>query len=109
MIIKHKQQCYQKEKTSDKTSAESHIYWEKQFHKNPLYFRINADFDADNEIKNSSIVNKTTNIYKQNPVCKRYIKESELEDVSKKGYYKSPSGYENVDCFVDEVIKVAEN
>ena len=43
----------------------------KQFHKNPLCFRIYADFEADNEINNSSIGNETTNIYEQNPVCNR--------------------------------------
>ena len=31
---------------------------------------------------------------------------SELEDVLKSGYYKSPLGYDNVDWFVDEVIKL---
>ena len=33
----------------------------KHFHKNPLYFRIYADFEADNEKDNSSIGNKTSN------------------------------------------------
>ena len=28
-----------------------------------------------------------------------------MEDVLKSGYYKSPLGYENIDWFVDEVIK----
>ena len=32
---------------------------------NPLYFRIYADYEADNEIDVSSIGNRTTNIYKQ--------------------------------------------
>ena len=31
---------------------------------------------------------------------------SELEDVLKSDYYKSPLGYDNVDWFVDEVIKL---
>ena len=35
-----------------------------------------------------------------------YRIESELEDVLKSGYYESPLGYDNVDWFVDEVIKV---
>ena len=30
--------------------------------------------------------------------------ESELEDVFQSGHYKGPRGYNNVDCFVDEVI-----
>ena len=38
------------------------------FHMNPLYFRIIADFEADNEIDNSSKKNKPTNFYTQNPM-----------------------------------------
>ena len=78
----------------------------KHFHKNPLHFRIYSDFEADNEKDNSSIANKTTNIYKQNPVLNGYHIESELNDILKSGYYKSPSGYDNVDWFVNEVVKL---
>ena len=85
----------------------SHIYiGKKHFHKNPLYFRIYADFEADNEKDNSKIGNKTTNIYKQNPVLNGYYIISELEDVLKSGYYESPLGYDNVDWFVKEIIKL---
>ena len=55
------------------------------FHKNPLYFRIYADFEADNEKDNSIVRNKTTNIYKQNPVLNGYRIVSELEDVLQSG------------------------
>ena len=78
----------------------------KHFHENPLYFRIYADFEADNEKDNSNIGNKTTNIYKQNPVLNGYQIVSELEDVLKSGYHKSPLGYNNVDWFVNEVINL---
>ena len=50
--------------------------------------------------------NKTTNIYKQNPVLNGYHIISELEDVLESGYYESPLGYDNVDWFVKEVIKL---
>ena len=50
------------------TSSESHLHWKKQFHKNPLYFSIIADFEADNEVDGSSVGIKTTNIYEQNLV-----------------------------------------
>ena len=33
---------------------------------------MNADSEADNEIDNSCIENKTTDIYKQNPLCIGY-------------------------------------
>ena len=65
MLIKHKQKCGIDNLTTIKTSNESHLHWKKHFHKNPLYFRIYADFEADNEKDNSSKGNKTTNIYKK--------------------------------------------
>ena len=83
MLMKHKQKCGDDNITTIKTSNESHIYWKKPFHKNPFYFRIYADFKADNEKHNSSIGNKTTNIYKQNPVLDGYHIEPELENVLK--------------------------
>ena len=68
MIIKHKQQCLLKEITSIKTSPKSHLNWKNLFNRNPLYFRMYAGFEADNENDNSSIGNKTSNVCKQNPV-----------------------------------------
>ena len=106
MLILHKPKCENKDITTIRTSKDSHLHWKKHFHKNPLDFRIYADFAADNEKDNSSIGNKTTNIYKQNPVLNGYHIESELEDVLKSENYKSPLGYNNVDWFVDEVIKL---
>ena len=106
MLIKHKQKCENNDITTIKTSNKSHIHWEKHFHNNPLYFRIYADFEADNEKDNSIVGNKTTNICKQNPVLNGYHIVSELEDVLESDYYKSPLGYNNVDWFVDEVIRL---
>ena len=106
MLTKHKEKCSDDNITVIRTSNESHLHWKKHFHKNPLYFRIYADFEADNEKDNSIIGNKTTNIYKQNPVLNGYYLVSELEDVLKSEYYKSLLGYDNVDWFVDEVIKL---
>ena len=106
MLMKHKEKCGDNNITGIKTSNESHLQWKKHFHKNPLYFRIYADFEADNEKDNSIIGNKTTNIYKQKPVLNGYHIVSKLEDVLKSDYYKFPLGYDNVDCFVDEVIKL---
>ena len=40
------------------------------------------------------------------PVLNGYHIESELEDVLKSDYYKSPLGYDNVDWFFNEVLKV---
>ena len=42
-------------------------YWKKHFLKDPLYFRIYADFEADNGTDNFDIVDKTTKLYNQNP------------------------------------------
>ena len=102
----HKPKCENNDITTIRTSPDSHLDWKNHFHKNPLYFRINADFEVDNEKDNSIVGNKTTNIYKQNPVLNGYRIKSKLEDVLQSGYYKSPLGYDNVDWFVNEVMKV---
>ena len=104
MLVKHKKLC--KENQQLKTSSISHIYWNKYFQKNKLYFRIYADFEADDKKENIKIGDKTTNIYKQEPVCNGYQIISDLEDVLKTEYHKSPLGHENVNWFVDEIIKL---
>ena len=44
----------------------NHIFFgKKYFNKNPLYFRKYADFEADKEIDNFNVGNKTTIINKQ--------------------------------------------
>ena len=95
-LINHKENCGDDNICTIRTSNESHLFCKKHFHKKPLYFRIIADFEAENEIENSSVGNKTTNIYKQNPVLNGYYIISELEDVLEGGYYESPLGYKNV-------------
>ena len=106
MLMKHKEKSGDDKITTIKTSIESHLYWKKHFDKNPLYFRIYADFEADNEKDNSIIGNKIKNIYKQNPILNGYRRVSELDDVLQSGYHKSPLAHNNVDWFVDEVIKL---
>ena len=79
---------------------------EKIFHRNPLKFRIHADFEADNEIINFSIGDRTTNIYEQNAFLNEDYIESELDDILQKGFYKSHIRYNNMGWFVNEVIKL---
>ena len=69
-----------------KTSSDFLFPWRTYFHNNPMYFRTFADFEADNEIDNSSVGNKTVIVYKQNSVCNGYTVISELEDVLKTDY-----------------------
>ena len=64
---------------------ESHLHWRYPFHKNPLVLRKIAEFEADKEIENSSIGSKTTDFYKQNPVCYGYCIKSDLTDVLQSG------------------------
>ena len=71
--MKHREKCGIKDACTIRTSSESHFHWKDHFHKNLSYFRIIADFEADNEIDFSSIGNKTINIFKQNPVCNNWI------------------------------------
>ena len=106
MLIKHREKCGDDNITTIKTSNKSHLHWEKHFHKNPLYFRIYADFEADNEKADSILGNKTTNLYKQNPVLNGYYILSELEDILKSEYHQSPLGYDNGNWFVNEIIKL---
>ena len=106
MLNKHKPKSENNNITTIRTSKDSHFHCKKHFHKNTLYFRIYADFEADNEKNNSSIGNKTTNIYKQNPVLIGYHIVSELENILKSDYYKYPLGYNNVAWFVNEGIKL---
>ena len=103
MLMLHKPKTGNNIITTIRTSSESHLHWKKYFHKNPLYFRIYAVFEADNEKDNSSVVNKTTKNHKQNLILKWYHMKFELEDVLKSDYYKSPLGYSNVGWFVNEV------
>ena len=42
----------------NRTSSESYLLWKKHFDKNPLFFKIYADFEAEIEIDISSIGNK---------------------------------------------------
>ena len=85
MLMIHKPNCENNDITAIRTSPESHLIWKKHFHKNPLYFRIYEDFEADNEIDNSSVGNKTTNIFKPNPILNGYNIVSELDDVLESG------------------------
>ena len=68
-----------------RTSNDSHLYCKKHYHKNSLCFRIIADFEADNEVDDSRVGNKTANICKQIPVLNGYHIISELEDVLESG------------------------
>ena len=58
------------------------------------------------EKDNSSVGNKTINIYKQNPVLNGYHIVSEIEGVLTSEYHKSPLGYDIVDWFFVEVIEL---
>ena len=106
MLMSHKQKCGDDNMTTIKSSNESHLHWKDHFNKNPLDFSVYNDFEADNEKDNSSIGNKTSNIYMPIPVCNGYRIVSELENVLKSGHYKPPLGYENVNWFIDEIIKL---
>ena len=92
MLKIHKPKCENNDITTIRTSPNSHLHWKEHFHKNPLFFRIYADFEADDEKDNSSVGDKTTNFYKQNPVPNGYHIICELDVVLKSEYYKSPLG-----------------
>ena len=105
VLEKHTERCRQQDFTAIRVSNESHLMWKKHFHKIPLYFGIYGDFECNNKINYSHIGNKTTNISKQNPMCNGFYILSELEDILEPGYHSS-FGENNVEWFVDEVIKI---
>ena len=82
------------------------FFGRKDFHQNPLFVRIFAHFETDKEIDNCSIGNKTTNIFKQNSKFNGHYIVYELNIISKSGYHECPPGYDKVDWFVDEVMKL---
>ena len=106
MLRLDKEKCGNNDITTIETLPESHLHWKERISKNPLYFWIYADFEADNEKDNSSIGNKTTSIYKQSPVPNGYRIISELEDASTSWYHKPPLGYIIINWFVNEVKKI---
>ena len=61
-LLNHKEKCGEDNKCTIRTSSDSHLHWKNRFHKNTLYFRTYADFEADNEIDNSSVGFKTSMI-----------------------------------------------
>ena len=60
-LLNHKEKCGDDNICTIRTSSESHTQWNKHFHKNLLYSRIHADFEADSKKQDSSISNRTTN------------------------------------------------
>ena len=67
--MKHEKRFELQEITAIKTPNKSHLSWKKYFHRNPLYFKSCADFEAYNEKNKSKIGKKTTDNYMQKPVC----------------------------------------
>ena len=49
MLMIHKPRCENNDITTNRNAPDSHLHWKNHFLKNPLYFRIDADFEADNE------------------------------------------------------------
>ena len=105
VLKKHKDRCEQQDFTAIKLSLDKQLNWKKHYQKVPLYFRIYADFECNNSPVDTNIGEHTTNIYKQNPVCNGYYIVSDLPSVLQSGYV-SNFGPNNVDWFVDEIIKL---
>ena len=69
MLLIHKPKNQNYEATTIKLQ-ENHIFMGKNiFIKNQYFFRIFADFGAENEIDNSNRGNKTTNVYMSKMQC----------------------------------------
>ena len=92
--------------TSIGSSNDSHFFCESHFQKKPSRLSIYPDSETDNEIDESKIRNKITDVNKQNPVSNGYHIVSELGDLLQSGFYDSSLGYDNVDWFADGVISL---
>ena len=86
VLKKHKERREQQDFTAIRFFSDKHLTWKKHYRKVPLYFRKNADFECNNEKDNSIMGEKTTNIYKQNPVCNGYYIVSDMTEVLAKEY-----------------------
>ena len=106
MLTSHKPKCENINITAIRTSPESHLHWNNHFQKNPKFFRVYADFEADNDKKDNVIGNKTTNIYNQNQVLNGYNIISGIGNILKGGYHESPLGCNDLVWFVNQVIKL---
>ena len=51
----HEPYCESYDITTITTSSDFHLHWKNDFHKNPLFFRVQADVEADIEIHISNI------------------------------------------------------
>ena len=81
LLMIHKLKCKNYEIPTIRNSPKSNLHWKSFFHRYLLFFGTYADFEADNEFDNSSIGNKTTDIYKQSLILNGYHIAPELEDV----------------------------
>ena len=63
-----------------------------------------AVFEADKDIDNSKVGNKTIIVYKQNPECIGFYILSDSIDILQSGYFESPLEHYKVDWSVDELI-----
>ena len=78
--------------------------FKKHFHKILPYFRVYVDFECSNKREDSHIGYKTTKFLNQNPTCNGFCLVSELNIVLQ-SVYRSCFSENNVEWFVDEVIK----
>ena len=52
------------------------------------------------------VIKQLITYFKQNQICNRYYITSELNDVLESGFYEFFQGYDRLDSFVHEVMKV---
>ena len=102
----HKEKCGDDNICTIRTSSVSHTQLNKHCYENPSCFEVYADFEVDNEINTSTKGNKTTNNYRQNPVPNGYHIHSELNDFLPSGYPESLLCHNNVEWFVNKILKL---
>ena len=79
--------CEQQGILTIKRSNEPYLNCKRHFHKFSSHVKVFEDFEADIKIDISCTINKTTNIFEQNPQCNGYHVLSELNNIFKKGLF----------------------
>ena len=83
MLMIHEPRCENYDIPTIRTSSESPIHSKYHFHKNSIYFRLYAVFEADNESDNTIIGNKT-NFFINKTRCLMVI----TKDLNQMMFYK---------------------
>ena len=106
MLLIHKPNCGKFDITTTRTSSKSHFLLKNHFHKFHYSLGLLQILKLIMKLNTAKFLVITTYNNKQNHMMKGYITVSDLDDVLQRCCYESPVGYDNVDWFVIESMKL---